>query len=355
MPGSRTENSHERSVEPSVAEHRSPPPPGTGSSVEPSVDPSPPLSKAERNGVALCLSGGGLRAALFHLGALRRLDELEILGRLWTISSISGGTIAAAHLATRISWPVAGRTADWEDRVAVPFRAFAREGARARSILSRLFSRETGSATDVAALTEIFERRLTPLTRRHLPHLPHFVFPGLDPGESLARTVAAAVASSGPILDHLAIEPVWRNHETLLVSDGGALFEPEAPMEREARALRKRWLIASYKSGALKGTYWGIEGARFRYDPSARPGYSKELVKRVLPAIHSNMDPISDAAAAVLENHGYLLADIAVRTHLPDLGARPPSPLTIPHPDWMDEVRVQEALVNSRWRLFDRS
>lgn len=305
--------------------------------------------------MALCLSGGGLRAALFHMGALRRLDELEVLGRLWTISSVSGGTIAAAHLATRISWPAAGRTVDWENRVAVPFRAFTREGARSRSILSRLFFRKTGSDSEVAALTELFERRLTPLTRRHLPHLPHFVFPGLDPGESLAHTVAAAVVSPGPILDHLAVEPVWRNHETLLVSDGGALFEPEAPMEREARALRKRWLIASYKTGALKGTYWGIEGTRSRYDPSARLGYSKEFVKRVLPAIRSHMDPVSEAAAAVLENHGYLLADIAVQTHLPDLGARPPSPLTIPHPGWMDEIGVQEALVNNRWRLFERS
>jgi NTE family protein len=328
---------------------------GIGGPVEPFADPNLPLSKAERNGVALCLSGGGLRAALFHLGALRRLDELEILGRLWTISSVSGGTIAAAHLATRISWPVAGRTADWENRVAVPFRAFAREGARSRSILSRLFFRKSGSASEVAAMAEMFERRLTPLTRRHLPHLPHFVFPGLGPGESLARTVAAAVVSPGPILDHVAVEPVWGNHETLLVSDGGALFEPEAPMEREARALRKRWLIASYKTGALKGTYWGIEGARPRYDPSARLGYSKELVKRLLPAIRSTMDPISEAAVAVLENHGYLLADIAVQTHLPDLGARPPYTLTIPHTGWMDEIRVQEALGYNRWRLFGQS
>jgi len=33
-----------------------------------------PRPKSERRGVALCLSGGGFRAALFHLGALRRLN-----------------------------------------------------------------------------------------------------------------------------------------------------------------------------------------------------------------------------------------------------------------------------------------
>lgn len=33
-----------------------------------------PRPKPERRGVALCLSGGGFRAALFHLGAMRRLN-----------------------------------------------------------------------------------------------------------------------------------------------------------------------------------------------------------------------------------------------------------------------------------------
>ena len=51
--------------------------------------------------LALCLSGGGFRAALFHLGALRRLNELGILSRVDTIASVSGGSIplrAAVHL-----------------------------------------------------------------------------------------------------------------------------------------------------------------------------------------------------------------------------------------------------------------
>lgn len=61
-----------------------------------------PKSRAEREGIGLCLSGGGYRAAVFHLGALRRLNEFDILARLKTISSVSGGSIISAHLATRI-------------------------------------------------------------------------------------------------------------------------------------------------------------------------------------------------------------------------------------------------------------
>ena len=56
--------------------------------------------------LALCLSGGGYRAALFHLGAVRRLNELGVLSKIETISSVSGGSILAAHLATAIRpWP----------------------------------------------------------------------------------------------------------------------------------------------------------------------------------------------------------------------------------------------------------
>ena len=34
------------------------------------------------DGIGLCLSGGGFRAMLFHLGALFRLNELGLLGKL---------------------------------------------------------------------------------------------------------------------------------------------------------------------------------------------------------------------------------------------------------------------------------
>lgn len=58
-----------------------------------------------RKGVALCLSGGGYRAALFHLGALQRLDEIGLLTQVTTVSSVSGGSIVAGLLADpRLDW-----------------------------------------------------------------------------------------------------------------------------------------------------------------------------------------------------------------------------------------------------------
>lgn len=55
------------------------------------------------NNIALCLSGGGLRATLFHLGLIKALRSHEIDGqtvlrRVGEIYSVSGGSILAAHL-----------------------------------------------------------------------------------------------------------------------------------------------------------------------------------------------------------------------------------------------------------------
>lgn len=47
--------------------------------------------------VALCLSGGGFRATLFHLGVLQALRELGQVRRLCCIASVSGGSVLAAH------------------------------------------------------------------------------------------------------------------------------------------------------------------------------------------------------------------------------------------------------------------
>jgi len=49
--------------------------------------------------IGLCLSGGGFRASLFHVGGLWRLNELGLLSRIDRISSVSGGSITAGILA----------------------------------------------------------------------------------------------------------------------------------------------------------------------------------------------------------------------------------------------------------------
>jgi predicted acylesterase/phospholipase RssA len=48
--------------------------------------------------IGLALSGGGFRATLYHLGVVRFLRDAGILSRVSQITSVSGGSIFAAHL-----------------------------------------------------------------------------------------------------------------------------------------------------------------------------------------------------------------------------------------------------------------
>ena len=47
--------------------------------------------------IGLALSGGGYRAAAYHIGTLRALHKLNVLDKVDVISSVSGGSITAAY------------------------------------------------------------------------------------------------------------------------------------------------------------------------------------------------------------------------------------------------------------------
>src|SRR5207253_922970 len=50
-----------------------------------------------RGKFGLALSGGGLRASLYHVGVLARLAELDVLRHVEVLSCVSGGSILGAH------------------------------------------------------------------------------------------------------------------------------------------------------------------------------------------------------------------------------------------------------------------
>jgi hypothetical protein len=50
----------------------------------------------DRPKLGLALAGGGFRAALFHVGVLRRMAELDLLRYVEVLSAVSGGSIVAA-------------------------------------------------------------------------------------------------------------------------------------------------------------------------------------------------------------------------------------------------------------------
>lgn len=57
--------------------------------------------------IALCLSGGGYRAATYALGTLAMLDELDLLDDVKLLSTVSGGTFTGLTYAT---WQSEGKT-----------------------------------------------------------------------------------------------------------------------------------------------------------------------------------------------------------------------------------------------------
>ena len=133
---------------------------------------------------ALCLSGGGFRAALFHLGALRRLNELGVLSKVDTITSVSGGSILAAHLATQVRpWPEQGTSFNqWQEKVEAPFLHFVRNNIRTWPVLKRFLLPWNWfrPSIQVKALEACYQKHLTNLTLPDLPEHPNFVFCATD-------------------------------------------------------------------------------------------------------------------------------------------------------------------------------
>ena len=84
--------------------------------------------RAPKPGIALCLSGGGFRAMLFHLGALWRLNEAGYISKFDWVSSVSGGSIIAAQLGLawkRLGFGADGVAARFKEELVVAIRALA--------------------------------------------------------------------------------------------------------------------------------------------------------------------------------------------------------------------------------------
>jgi len=394
--------------------------------------------RAQREGIALCLSGGGFRAALFHAGAIRRLNELGLLSQLRTISSVSGGSIASALLAA--VWPRLERDGRWFTNLEAlferPLRAFCGRNIRNRPLLwGRLDPRNgprllwsTFSATDL--LVAEYERLVGSIPLSALPAHPRFVFCAAnlltgvsfelsarsigdyvlgysEPGRfTLAEAVAAsssfpfafpplvrmvdldafvggdpqAVATGfrpgprialtdGGVYDNMGLEPAWKIHQVVLVSDGGTPFEVRARartglvprllrsfqvVANQALAVRKRWLVAAYLRGVYRGAYWGLGTDRDEYQAPGMerpPGYSGPVLDR-LRVVRTDLDRFSPAEQSVLMNHGWALAGAALRRWGADLTTAV-APAVAPDGALLEPEAALAALAESdRFRLL---
>ncbi|MDE1992777.1 MAG: patatin-like phospholipase family protein [Rhizobiaceae bacterium] len=251
------------------------------------VKDAEPSQVLPEDGVALCLSGGGYRAMLFHIGALWRLHETGTLRSVKQISSVSGGSITAGKLA--LSWNTL-MSSDWDRdvfqrEIVTPLRSLADKTIDSPSVLLGILlpggvGRHVANAYD--------KRLLHNATLQELPDAPVFVINSTNvqsgalwrfrkdymrdykvgevqkPGIPLSYAVAAssafppflspftlklgenqftpgsgdtlqrkpfttnAILTDGGVYDNLGLEPAWKQYKTILVSDGGGKMGPQA-------------------------------------------------------------------------------------------------------------------------------
>ena len=383
--------------------------------------------EGQRKGLAFCMSGGGDRAALFHLGALRRMNELGILSKIDTFTSVSGGSIMAAQLATFMQGAKRepGKPIDgFEEGVAKPMRRFGAADPRTGAALARLKPTKwftPGAQSE--ALAAAYAQGPAPGRLEDMPDTPRFVFLAsdmrfrdqwvFDTGKRLVGsssagygplgkwTLAQAVAASscvpgafsvvkakqdpssltggsykerdrdelvgeidlsdGGMFDNLGVEPVWQDHETVLVSDAAPSFKPDPEVGwlwsalrqgvillEQATEVRKRWLVSNFLAEQLRGAYWGIASKPRNYGLEAEhTAYSENLIRDFIAPIRIDLDVFSEGEIAVLENHGYLMAEIALQRHAKGLGGAKWPKAVAPHEDWLNENKAQKALTGS--------
>jgi NTE family protein len=247
--------------------------------------PNEVLGEKVEPGIGLCLSGGGYRAMLFHVGSIWRLNETGYLSRLNRISSVSGGSICAGQLA--IAWPdldfSGGVASKLVDRFVGPLRRLADHTIDRGGIVSGILT--PGSIGEKVA-AKYKEHLFGDRTLQDLPDEPRFVINATNlqsavlwrfekpymrdyrvgevvkPKVQLATAVAASAAfppflspvrlkleesdftpnsgddlqkppyttdvvlADGGVYDNLGLETVWKRYKTIFVSDGGGHIAP---------------------------------------------------------------------------------------------------------------------------------
>jgi NTE family protein len=249
--------------------------------------PTDPEEDRPEPGIALCLSGGGFRAMLFHVGALWRLLEAEYLRRLARISSVSGGSIIAARLGLvwdELELDRADALDRFRDLVVDPIRRLAGRTIDVPAIARGLLLPGTINARLAAAYRSHLYRGAT---LQSLPVAPRFVINATNlqsgalwrfsrpymwdyrvgqiprPEFPLADAVAASsafppvlsparptfreeqyapasgddlqrapyttkpVLTDGGVYDNLGLETAWKRCRTVLISDGGGAMIEE--------------------------------------------------------------------------------------------------------------------------------
>lgn len=171
--------------------------------------------------IALALSGGGIRAMVFHLGVLKHLAECDLLESVERISTVSGGSLVIGLLLQQndMRWPTSERFITHSlSALRAALCTCSLQWGAARRLLNPLNWRFLLSRANLLALTLRHEWRVT-ATLADLPALPEwsingttaesgkrFRFKRADIGE---YTLGYASASRFPLASALAVSAAF--------------------------------------------------------------------------------------------------------------------------------------------------
>jgi NTE family protein len=273
------------------------PRPVTSESSQPVSGVAPEGAAGPKPGIALCLSGGGYRAMIFHIGALWRINQLGFLKKLSRVSSVSGGSITSGVLALawkNLQFDENGVATNLEELVIKRLRRFANHTIDQGSIIKGFLMPRHSISDEVA---EAYRDHLFGnATLRDLPaddEGPRFIINATNvqskvlwrfsrpymgdyrvglinnPTTEVALAVAASsafppflspaelelrpsdfdpnvpavlkdkayrtnvVLTDGGVYDNLGLETAWKSYDTILVSDGGGTTDDEPDPERD--------------------------------------------------------------------------------------------------------------------------
>lgn len=164
------------------------------------VEPLPgePASGSPEQGIAICLSGGGYRAMLFHTGVIWRLAELGLLGpathdirradsslqpagTLQRISSVSGGSLLAGMLGLKWKELAVGQPGlvdRYVDLVVAPIRKLAQvslAGKDPKGVMHMLWNIVAPGSVNDHIIAAYKKHLFGDATLQDLPDSPRFV------------------------------------------------------------------------------------------------------------------------------------------------------------------------------------
>ncbi|HME74733.1 MAG TPA: patatin-like phospholipase family protein [Mycobacterium sp.] len=336
-------------------------------------------------GIGLCLSGGGYRAMLFHLGAVRRLNETGWLARLTRIASVSGGSIIAGKLG--MEW----KNLTFDQNVAINFDALVEKpildlaahtidvpAVLGALLLPGRISQHVQSAYDRrlfrgATLQDLphdgdgprFVLLATNLTHGTLwrfsqPYMRDWKTPEISkPAIPLAQAVAASSAfppvlspsllrlpgggtvqlTDGGVYDNLGLEPVVKNCATVFVSDGGGTFNEHlvpqknwiqgtlrvlSTIDVQVRRLRRRQINGMLAAGQRRGAFFAINTDYARFPNSSSRLPAALTATKELAGTKTRLARLDPVRSRRLVNWGYAACDAALRSYVDPKLTQPP-------------------------------